>query len=123
MSTDTHYYDGKLKEQVKIIIEKISDCDKPLNEIIQNIVELSQNLKYNRHNEVVRSLQLFMNDKRNNYDSTNDITIEQLLPKLWCHIEKWDDGAKKIFLEQIADINHGSCSQGRNTRLIQLFLL
>jgi hypothetical protein len=117
---NTHNYDNKLKDICKNIIEKYQPL-MSFEETIEKVRELAKQLNYNRINQVDQALNLFIHDKNGNYDSTNDIRVEDLLVRLFPLIEKWEDNCKIIFLEQIADVMGGTCPQGRCTRLIQLF--
>ena len=116
LSLNTHAYDYKLEDIVNKIKEKYSskiNFDDCLNEIIK----LSKD--HNRKNDIIRTIELFKNDKISNYDNKNKISVEELLPKIMTNIDLFD---KEILLEQIADISkYGPCAQGRCIRLIQLF--
>lgn len=122
LTSDTHHYDGKLQGLIKEIFDKIPIENPNMENIYNQIRELSLSLKFTRHNQVIQALGLFENDKQNNYDPTNKVSVEDILPRLWIIVEKWEDSAKLIFLEQIADVVNGSCSQGRTTRLFQLII-
>lgn len=120
LTLNTHDYDGKLKELATYLLEKYQ-ADVTFDESIEEIKKLTEETKYLRKGEVFRCLELFVSDKNNNYDNTNNVKIENILPKLWTIIRKWETDGKLVMLEQLADVVHGSCSQGRNTRLLQLF--
>lgn len=122
LSTDTHNYDGKLINIVNSIREKFNS-EINFEESIIEIVKLCEEINYNRKLEVHICLKLFINDRNSNHDNTNNVSVEDILPRLWTIIRKWDKDGKEVFLEQLADVVHGSCPQGRTTRLLQLFPL
>jgi hypothetical protein len=122
LSIDTHAYDGKLVDIVKTIKEKFNS-DVTFEESINDIVKLCDEINYSRKLEVHLCLRLFINDKNSNHDNTNQVNVEDILPRLWTIVKKWDKDGKEVVLEQLADVVHGSCAQGRTTRLIQLFPL
>lgn len=118
LSTNTHFYDGKLKELVKHL-----DGDAPVDfdETIADIAQDSEDLEHPYINNVTKCLELFKRDKTGNKDNANNITVENLLPIVWDNVKKnYDDSGKIIFYEQLSDIvTSGPCAQGRTTRLIQ----
>ena len=120
LTLNTHDYDGKLKELANYLLEKYQ-AEVTFDESIEEIRKFTEEMKYPRQGEVFRCLELFVSDRNNNYDNTNNVKIENILPKLWTIIRKWEQDGKLVMLEQLADVIHGSCSQGRNTRLLQLF--
>jgi hypothetical protein len=120
LTLNTHDYDGKLRELANYLLEKYS-AEVTFDESINEIRQFTQEVNYHRKGEVFRCLEIFISDKNNNYDNTNNVRIENILPKLWSIIRKWEKDGKLVLLEQLADTIHGSCSQGRNTRLLQLF--
>ena len=185
---NTHFYDGKLKDITKHILDNY-DYDINFADSISDIKKYAISMNYNRVNDLNRIMDLLINDPKNNYDPTNNIKVEDLLPRLWKLVNKRDNeihlmekdkiiikdmsknpsltdieqnillclsssdklsiehidainfmsknnklkdndkkflqnltnGCRLLFLEQIADITNGTCSQGRCTRLIQLF--
>ena len=119
LTLNTHHYDYKLRHYVRKLLDK-STAKLTFEETIESIKKISLELRYCRSCDVNRSLDLMLLDRRGNYDSTNDVNAEEILVKVWANVESWDNTGKVLFLEQIADINHGSCSQGRATRLLQL---
>ena len=73
----------------------------------------------------MKTINLFKTQDKQNYDPKNDIHVNDILPRVWRFIKNEKDGLLKlIFLEQIADISaKGACSQGRTTRLYQIYAL
>ncbi len=113
LSLNTHYYDGSLK------FDK-NQCKSALN-FIQIIEEIKKDIINNKKKkEIMRTLQLLVVDRRNNFDTHNKINVEDLLPYIWEIIKKYDQTAKNVFYEQLIDITtKGPCAQGRVTRLMQ----
>lgn len=118
---NTHFYDGKLKENVKIILQ-LNSSNKTIKECNDEILQLAIKLNY-KISEVKKVCELFISDEKNNYDSTNDVDLKDILPRLLLLVEKWDVQEQKLFLEQISDVLGGSCSVGRTVRTCQLFFL
>jgi len=115
---NTHDYDKRLTETIHRIREYPST--KTFDESIKYIINITNSINYSRKSEVMRTIHLFTMDRKNNFDPINNISVDELLPRLIEHIDKWED--KFIVLEQLADVSsHGSCPQGRCTRLVQLF--
>lgn len=117
---NTHNYDNKLKDTCQQILEKYQ-TNISFEETIEKVRDMSKQLNYDRMGQVEQTLHLFINDRNGNYDSTNDIRVEDLLVRLFPLVEKWENSCKIVFLEQIADVMGGTCPQGRCTRLVQLF--
>ncbi len=114
---NTHYYDGKLPVICTSLINQID-----VNQYIPTLNEISSSLNNGIPNlpAIQKTLQLFQNDRPNNYDSKNKINAEHLLILVWNKVKTFDLKAKLVFFEQLADISlYGPCSQGRTTRLIQ----
>ena len=88
---------------------------------INEIIKINDEINNQDKLFVEQTLKLFLCDRENNYDPTNNISVEELLVRLIPVINK-DKDLKILLLEQLADIyRFGSCAQGRCTRLIQLF--
>jgi hypothetical protein len=127
-SCNTHDYDGKLREkwfQMRpMLLEKyLPNClsfDDTLNEIEKWLDKKYYNVK--RIGRARRSLRILTTHRRGNFDSRNDIDVEELLPILWNQVKNQVD-IHDTFYEQLCDITGGSCSQGRSTRLFQFLFL
>lgn len=128
LSDQTHDYDGKLHEEYERLVKTdkrvVLGFDKVLDRIFADLKILRD--KYpqfkNGSNVVLAGLKLLNEDRARNYDDKNHIRVEELLPRVWNCVKKYDDNGKFIFYEQIADIVlSGSCAQGRTTRLLQFY--
>jgi len=124
LSTNTHYYDTHLKDLYKKCVSldtnEIASFDSVIDEIKDQLNKI--NIDNNIKNNALSCLQLFQNDKAGNYDSLNDINIQDLLPRVWNYIKKTGAIDEPWFYEQLSDvITAGSCSQGRTTRIIQYY--
>ena len=113
--TDTHIYDGQLKERIA----------------------LYPSLRQKRHASVVKMMRkCFSNinsspwlkktlvENQQNYDPTNDVDATDILCSIY-DIYSTDPSKKEIIenlmKEQFEDMATGFCSQGRCTRLLQVF--
>jgi hypothetical protein len=128
LSNQTHDYDNKLLEHYKNLIKndkgKIITFDKTLDRIFIDLKRMrNKYIEFKKISNIVLSgLTLLDNDRNNNYDNTNDIKVEELLPRVWNCVKDYDDSGKFIFYEQIVDIViSGSCAQGRCIRLLQFY--
>ena len=135
---DTHFYDGKIKENYKKLVEydnavivpeiPIPDFSTTIAEIYSSINKQG-NHKYKISDKqrvnTIRSIRLMEKIKdKSNYDSKNDIHVKDILPRVWRFIRKNKEDSMNLFIEQVSDIvNRGPCAQGRTTRLYQLYIL
>ena len=126
LTNNTHDYDNQLKIRYKELreIDKINLIEPDtFDNTIQEIYKDIRKKKYSIILEnALKSLYLFNYDRKNNYDSINDINIEILLPLTWRFIKHYDDSGKILFYEQLSEIiTNGSCPQGRVTRIFQFY--
>jgi len=127
-SCNTHDYDGKLREKwfemrSMLIEQYLPNClsfDDTIKEIEQWLDKKYFNVK--RIGRARRSIKILTSQRKSNFDSRNDIDVEELLPILWDKVKKQED-IHDTFYEQLCDITGGSCSQGRSTRLFQFLFL
>lgn len=123
---DTHFYDGKIGPIYKDLC-KIDDNELDNNLNFNDCLnEIMTSLDKYRDNEIDKNilknvLFLLQNDKDNNYDSENDIHVDDILVRTWRFIKYYEKDAMLIFLEQLGDIYYGPCPQGRVTRLFQFY--
>tara|TARA_Y100000389_G_C17366000_1_gene466349 strand:+ start:229 stop:882 length:654 start_codon:yes stop_codon:yes gene_type:complete len=135
---DTHFYDGKIKEQYKVYrnydekncvtfdyIFLLFNYNIVLDEISQFIQNYNGLNSTKLKKDAIKTIQLFKTKDKQNYDPKNDIHVNDILPRVWRFIKNENDEfIKRLFLEQIADISaKGACSQGRTTRLYQIYAL
>ena len=126
MFQETHYYDSKLKDKyIQYKHDDIMNLQQPidfvntLNEIYKKITNLPMKTYTN---DAIYTLHLVNKDRINNYDFTNEINFEDLLPRTWRFVEKYNNSAIDIFIEQLSDIIlNGRCAQGRVSRIIQFY--
>jgi hypothetical protein len=127
-SWNTHDYDGKLRDkwfQMRpILIEKYLPNCLSFTDTIRQIEEWLDKKYYNvkRIGRARRSIRILTSQRQSNFDSRNDIDVEELLPILWDKVKNQED-IHDTFYEQLCDITGGSCSQGRSTRLFQFLFL
>src|SRR3989338_134117 len=125
LSLDTHHYDHHLRELYKSLrdrdlheLRQPADFESTLREIL-DILNSSVNDPLKE--KCLSVLTIFVNDIESNRDSANDITVEDLLPRVWRFVREYELDEKMIFFEQLADVLGGRCAQGRTTRLIQFY--
>jgi hypothetical protein len=120
-SLDTHFYDGKLHTRFTLLKDELKDKDLPSIDLCKdsflNLINIS-NLNPKQKIIAINMTNLLFS--KNDIDTTNNIAIYDLIPLVWFKVKDYDDSAKKLFLEQLIDINKGQCIQGRVARLIQL---
>jgi len=127
-SCNTHDYDGKLREKWfemrPILIEKYLPNCLSFEDTIKQIEEWLDKKYFNvkRIGRARRSIRILTSQRKSNFDSRNDIDVEELLPILWDKVKNQED-IHDTFYEQLCDITGGSCSQGRSTRLFQFLFL
>ena len=127
-SCRTHDYDGTLREKWfamrPMLLEKyLPRClsfDKTINEMEEWLDRKYFNVK--RIGRARRALNILRSERRSNFDSRNEIDVEELLPLLWSQVKSEDDMHDTLY-EQLCDIPGGSCSQGRSTRLFQFLFV
>ena len=127
-SCRTHDYDGTLREKWfamrPMLLEKyLPQClsfDKTINEMEEWLKRKYSNVK--RIGRARRAIDILRSERTSNFDSRNEIDVEELLPLLWNQVKSEDD-MHDTFYEQLCDIPGGSCSQGRSTRLFQFLFV
>lgn len=108
-----HIFDGKLKHlshRTKFNI----DYETKMKLFSKVAKELEGNRK------ALRCFDIIWTDtgKKSNYDCTNDLMADDLLYLICLKIDK---DMMPMFIEQLADMNSGLCSQGRCIRLAQIY--
>ena len=127
-SCNTHAYDGKLRDKWfeirPMLIERYLPNCLSFDETIKQIEEWLEKKYYNvkRIGRARRAMRILTSQRKSNFDSRNDIDVEELLPILWDKVKNQED-IHDTFYEQLCDITGGSCSQGRSTRLFQFLFL
>ena len=127
---NTHYYDGSLKEQYKKLVELQNtttdflqqkwDINIVIKEIHDNIDKLPKISNRNK-DIIVKVLKLFYSERASNYDSINDIDVLDILCRTWYFVKKQPIEDQIPFYIQLMEINNGKCSQGRSTRIYQIY--
>jgi len=120
--TDTHFYDGKLKERIvpyRSQLNRIAAISLENKLIILNLLDVKLT------DAMAKSmLSIIKNDGTNsaNYDSSNDLWAIDILVLIIEYMENsesnWSD-TLPILQEQLADIAGGGCPPGRTTRIFQ----
>jgi hypothetical protein len=119
---NTHYYDTHIKSIYKELC--ILQNTYVLNENLFNELyeSLEQIIIVNGSKDTIKEmLKLIQNDSNNNYDSANDIQTIDILDRTWAFVKKLPLEDRIILFEQIAEIKNGPCSQGRTTRIFQIY--
>ncbi|CAF4187008.1 unnamed protein product [Rotaria magnacalcarata] len=127
-SCNTHDYDGKLRKKwfemrSMLVHTYLPNCDS-FDETIKDIERWLDKKYFNvkRIGRARRSLRILTSSRNSNFDSCNEIDVEELLPIIWNKVKNQED-IQDTFYEQLCDITGGSCSQGRSTRLFQFLFL
>jgi hypothetical protein len=123
---NTHYYDGGLKDTYKKMVEKQNKetdfltikwtIDILFNELYDTLNKLGI-----KNNDVINMLELIRNDSKNNYDPLNDIDTMDILTRTWYYVRKLPLDDRNMLFSQIGEIKNGPCSQGRTTRIYQIY--
>ncbi len=123
---DVHTYDGELGKNYLDLVEwdvkyliNSPDFATCMEEIKQYILTLPPKLQ-----DLGKKIYLIlMDDQRNNYDPSNKIKVEDILPRVWrFYRHNKDPNDKFVFMQQFLDISRGTCPQGRaGARLYQLY--
>jgi hypothetical protein len=121
---NTHHYDGQLNTLYREIESMVKDPPS-LETTYQEITELintllADNKKVRKDTQNILNILQTSTGTPANYDGSNNINVDKLLPLVWACVKDYDNSAKMIFLEQIQEMKNGLCPQGRTTRLIQL---
>jgi len=124
-SLNVHEYDGKLKYYHDLVIidnnELILDVnyETSINEIKEQAKDI---LGQNNYKILLHVSDVITKSPNGNHDSSNNISFEDLLPRVWRFYRISPKEMKEIFFEQFSDIVKGFCAQGRSGgRLIQLY--
>jgi hypothetical protein len=120
VSQNTHDYDGKLKDSVKKILDNFtSDCN--FTDCINQIRQNAAAINYIRLGELNNMLNLFANDKKNNFDPTNQANVEDLLCRLWKVVRDRDNNY--ILMKKDRDILAGIAKNNNLTDCEKAILL
>jgi hypothetical protein len=126
---NTHYYDTHLKNIYKELCNLQNTNSNYLSNTITNETlfrELNESLDaldttHISKDTIRKMLQLVQNDNYGNYDSANDIETLDILSRTWFYVKKLPLEDRKILFEQLGEIQNGTCSQGRTTRIFQIY--
>jgi hypothetical protein len=123
---NTHYYDRSLKDSYKELVKKQNtdtdfltinmSIDTLFNELYDTLNQLRLN-----DSDIKNMLGLIRNDTNNNYDTLNDIHTMDILNRTWYYVRKMELGDRIMLFNQIEEIKNGPCSQGRTTRIYQIY--
>jgi hypothetical protein len=123
---NTHYYDGSLKEGYKQLVKKQDkDTDfltinMTIDTLFNELYDTLGKLKVIDGN-IRNMLELMRNDTKNNYDPLNDIDTIDILNRTWYYVKKLPLEDRIMLFSQIGEIRNGPCSQGRTTRIYQIY--
>ncbi|MEX0596282.1 MAG: hypothetical protein WD512_07255, partial [Candidatus Paceibacterota bacterium] len=121
---NTHHYDGQLHTLYREIEGMVKDPPslettyQEISELINSLLADDKKARKDTHN--ILNILRTSTGTSANYDGSNNINVDKLLPLVWACVKEYDNSAKIIFLEQIQEMRNGLCPQGRTTRLIQL---
>jgi hypothetical protein len=120
MALNTHTYDGKTDPELAAALRATCtpNCTVHAGELKAVLAEARKgNTDPKLAPAVERSLKLLENDARANWDASDSLNASCLLIECW----KVLGPDKRYFYEQLADIQNGTCAQGRVKRLFQVF--
>ena len=131
LSCNTHDYDSFLKEKyenLKIIDDcflnepmEFEDCILDIKNKLTFDQELRNLMNDNLINNCFKVLDLVLSDRKSNFDDSNKINFEELLPRVWRFINLYENQCIVVFFEQLSEILNGTCAQGRTTRIFQFY--
>jgi len=135
IGTETHNYDGQLGPIYHKLVEKYSNetltsFDESLTEIYTWINksrsfhdQIDNNQLRPNYDLVIKTLDLLKNHPEDNYDATNQIHVEDLLPRVVDVVKNFEISGCDIFLISLSEIIElGQCSQGRVIRLLNFYI-
>ena len=120
---NTHYYDGKLVENYKMILDTSPEREAKIISFKQLKDDLIVHSPKQFVSRAVRVVDLIQSSIGNgpNFDRTNDVYADDILYQI-CQRRTID--LLPLLAEQLNDIlASGSCPQGRCTRLFQILRL
>jgi hypothetical protein len=126
---NTHAYDGKLA--VDEGLRELSKTAVDVAILTQVLVSIrkyvNESMPLNQP-AIEASLRQLENDRTNNWDAQDQLHAEHLLIIIWQRLQvlqnenPTDSSAYyKYLMEQLADIQNGSCAEGRVKRLFQVY--
>lgn len=119
---NTHYYDTHIKSIYKelcILQDNYVPNENLFSELYESLEQI--NITNVSKDTIKEMIKLIQNDSNNNYDSKNDIQTIGILDRTWAFVKKLPLEDRNILFEQIAEIKDGTCSQGRTTRIFQIY--
>lgn len=117
--TETHYYDGKLKDYAERLFHGIEKGSQTFEQVCRDFQEWAQ--KVNAPQAKI-TLEFLLKEKGHNLDPTDNLNAEDLLILIWEKIKGSPEDYSYIF-EQLGDITtSGPCLMGRSKRLFQVFI-
>lgn len=125
---NVHRYDGKLSNLYK----SLTNWDKKNLKLNINFKETIREMtvcvikRYNGKFKkmTLKVISIIANDANTmrNHDPSNDIKVEDILPRIWRFYRELSPDDQYIFFEQVCDFMRGLCPQGRaGARLFQLY--
>jgi len=129
ISTDTHFYDGKLSDIVAFMRPEIDRAKlTPIEIQTKNLFELKNHLTVNSlacYGVIVNTLQIHKKSKSSpNYDAINDMFACDLLWLLYEKIVVEGSNDHVVLLrEAFEDMNTGLCPVGRTVRLLSVLVM
>jgi len=124
LDLNTHRHDGPLGLLYhKLIVDDIYENLLSFEDSIKQVEEWLQESSIPNKINIHRAIDLLKNDKQNNYDDKNKISVEELLPRITNIVKDYDISGRDLFLTVLGEIVElGACSQGRTTRLLSFYI-
>jgi hypothetical protein len=121
---ETHKYDGIVGPIYHQIINTEKDTDViTFDQSISIVEQWLHDSSIKNKTPIIKTINLFKNDRDKNFDPINDIHVEELLPRVIKIVSTFEHSGIDLFLQKLGEITElGSCPQGRTTRLLEFFI-
>ena len=127
LTLNVHGYEHKIRDIYQKCLSQDQKKYEEFDSVCIQIVSYIKNCQCgaNLKDQAIKSIDLIKKGKisKKNHDKTNLIIMEDLLPRIWDIVRGYESSAQVVFIEQLADMSKGSCSQGRNIRLVQFYIM
>jgi len=125
INNDTHKYDNIIGPLYRIYVSTDNNELETPESIVSVINQIKLKIFAIKNEKLscdaLRAIKLIATDTYSNYDIKNNIQTQDILTRTWRFIKHYDNNGIECFIEQLADIMNGSCSQGRTTRIFQFY--
>jgi hypothetical protein len=121
--TETHKYDGLVGQIYQKIVQQDHRQCPSFEESIQFVEQCLARSNLAEKAHILHAINLLKNDHQGNDDRSNNIKVEELLPRVINIIRLFDASGIDLFLQNLGEISQlGACPQGRTTRLLGFYI-